>query len=190
MGPPLASTAVQGLVVRPVRAEEHAAAGRLVVAAYRALPGGRTSEGYEAELADVARRAAEAEVLVAVAPGGTAGGGTAGGGTAAGALLGCVTFVPDAANPWAEELEAGEASLRMLAVDPAAQGRGAGRALLAACIERARALGRSAVLLHSTPWMPAAHHLYAAAGFDRVPERDWLPVPEVPLLAFRLDLGG
>ena len=159
--------------VRPVRPEEHDAAGRLVVAAYRALPGSHMTGGYETELADVARRAAEAEVLVAAGDG---------------ALAGCVTFVPDHRNPWAEGLRPDEASIRMLAVDPAAQGRGAGCALLDACTDRARALGRGAVFLHSTPWMTAAHHIYERAGFVRVPDRDWTPVPDVPLLAFRLDL--
>ncbi len=154
-------------------AEEWDSAGRIVVAAYRALPGAHMSGGYEKELADVARRALEAEVLVAVE---------------GEALVGCVTFVPDPANPWAEELDQDEASIRMLAVDPARQGRGAGRVLLDACIQRARSLGRGAIFLHSTPWMLAAHRLYHQAGFVRVPERDWLPVPEVPLLAFRLDL--
>jgi hypothetical protein len=36
--------------------------------------------------------------------------------------------------------------------------------------------------------MTAAHRLYERSGFRRVPERDWTPTPEVPLLAFRLDL--
>jgi ribosomal protein S18 acetylase RimI-like enzyme len=145
----------------------------LVVAAYSALPGGRLSEGYAAALADVRSRSADAEVLVAV-EGET--------------LLGCVTFVADASNPWAEGLEEGEASIRMLGVDPAFQGRGAGRALVGACIDRARAMGGRAVFLHSTPAMTAAHQLYVRAGFIRLPERDWLPVPEVQLLAFRLSL--
>ncbi len=149
-------------------------AGRLVVSAYRALPGEHMSGGYEKELADVARRAKEAEVLIAAD---------------AGILVGCVTFVPDAGNPWAEMLDDGEASIRMLAVAPAAQGRGVGGTLLAACIRRARVLGRGGIFLHSTPWMAAAHRLYGQAGFVRVPQRDWLPVPEVPLLAFRLDLS-
>lgn len=160
--------------VRPVRPDEQAAAGALVLAAYRALPGLPLDDAYAGELADVARRVAEAEVLVALD---------------GGRLAGCVTFVPDGSSPWAEQLEAGEASLRMLAVDPAAQGRGTGRALLAACLARAAGLGRSAVFLHSTPWMTAAHRLYATAGFRRVPERDWLPHPDVPLLAFRRSLA-
>lgn len=159
--------------VRQVRDAEYQSAGRLVVAAYRALPGAHLSPDYEAELADVARRAVEAEVLVALD----------------GELVGCVTFVPDGSSPWAELLEEGEAGIRMLAVLPAAQGRGAGRALLDACILAARQLGRSALLLHTTPWMSAAHHLYGRAGFERFPERDWSPVPEVPLLGYRLLLA-
>ncbi|MHB1499119.1 MAG: GNAT family N-acetyltransferase [Acidimicrobiales bacterium] len=47
----------------------------------------------------------------------------------------------------------------MLAVDPPAQVRGVGRALLDACIERARQLGRAGLFLHSTPWMEAAPSL-------------------------------
>jgi len=136
------------------------------------------SAGYAAELADVARRAAEAEVLVAVD------------GDRSATILGCVTFVPDASSPWAELVEPDEAAIRMLGVDPVVQGRGVGQALLDACLVRARRLGRAAVFLHSTPWMTTAHRLYERAGFVRVPERDWRPVPAVPLLAFRLALSG
>jgi GNAT superfamily N-acetyltransferase len=160
--------------IRPVRPDEYERAGSVVVAAYRALPGSVTSDAYASALADVARRAVEAEVLVAVED----------------EPVGCVTFVPDASSPWSELLEEGESGVRMLAVDPAAQGRGIGQALLGACIERASLLGRRALCLHSTPWMPAAHHLYDKAGFARLPERDWVPEPDVPLLAFRLDLTG
>jgi ribosomal protein S18 acetylase RimI-like enzyme len=159
--------------VRNIRREEHDQAGQLVVAAFLALPGPPISSDYERALADVAGRAAETEVLVAVQDT---------------TLLGCVTFVPDATNRWAEQLEDGEASIRMLAVDPPAQGRGAGRALVYACLERADVLGRRAVFLHSTRRMTAAHRLYIRTGFERVPERDWLPVPEVRLLAFRRSL--
>ncbi len=176
------------VLVRPVRADEYEGAGAVVVAAYRALPGEHMSAGYAAELADVARRAGEAEVLVAVAV--PVAGAGAGGREGAGGILGCVTFVPDASSPWAELVEPDEAAIRMLGVDPGAQGRGVGQALLDACLERARQLGRAAVFLHSTPWMTTAHRLYEQAGFVRVPERDWRPVPTVPLLAFRLALGG
>jgi hypothetical protein len=32
--------------------------------------------------------------------------------------------------------------------------------------------------------MSAARHLYAAAGFRRLPDRDWCPVPGFTLLAY------
>jgi ribosomal protein S18 acetylase RimI-like enzyme len=159
--------------IRLVRPEEYDRAGRLVLAAYRALPGQHLSVGYADELAAVDRRALEADVLVAVADD----------------VVGCATFVPDGSSPWAELLEGDEAGLRMLAVDPACQGRGVGAALLDACIDRARARSRSALFLHSTPLMLAAHHLYERAGFVRVPDRDWTPEPDVPLWAFRLELA-
>jgi GNAT superfamily N-acetyltransferase len=159
--------------VRLVHPREHDAAGALVVAAYEALPGGHAMGDYAVELADVGRRSREAEVLVALVPP---------------ELLGCATYVPDRASPWAELLEGDEAGLRMLAVLPSAQGRGVGAALLDACVDRARRATRSALMLHTTPWMDAAHRLYQRAGFVRFPERDWSPVPEVPLLAYRLSL--
>jgi len=76
---------------------------------------------------------------------------------AGGRLIGCVTFVPDAANPLAEGLREGEAGVRMLGVDPGAQGPGAGRALTVACLERAASLGRSGVFVHMAPTVGTAH---------------------------------
>jgi ribosomal protein S18 acetylase RimI-like enzyme len=161
--------------IRPVGPGEYELAGQIVIAAYRALPGGHLTEDYAAELAAVQRRAEEAEVLVAVL------------GDAD--LVGCVTFVPDESSPWAELLEPGESGVRMLAVDPRTQGRGTGRALVEACVRRAAELGRAALVLHTTPWMAAAQHLYEMRGFRRIHERDFEPVPDVPLLAYRLELG-
>ncbi|MGH9304117.1 MAG: GNAT family N-acetyltransferase, partial [Acidimicrobiales bacterium] len=97
--------------------------------------------------------------------------------------------VPDGSSPWAELLEEGEAGIRMLAVLPTAQNRGVGRALLGECVSMASRTNRMALLLHTTPWMSAAQRLYEGAGFDRFPERDWTPVPDVPLLAYRRLLG-
>jgi GNAT superfamily N-acetyltransferase len=161
------------LDIRAVAPSEYEQAGLVVVKAYRVLGGATLSGGYEAELADVAARIADAEVLVAVD---------------GDDIVGCVTFVADSTSPWAESVLADESSVRMLGVDPDRQGAGIGRALLDACVAWAVALDRSGVFFHSTPWMSAAHRLYERAGFRRVPERDWVPMPEVPLLAFRLDL--
>lgn len=149
------------------------------MAAYEALPGAHLSGGYAAELADVRRRSVEAEVLVVLDDRGS---------PSPSELVGCVTFVPDASSPWADLLEEGESGMRMLAVAPSAQGRGVGRALAEACMARARQLERKALLLHTTPWMTTAQRLYGLLGFERYPERDWSPLPEVPLLCYRLVL--
>lgn len=159
--------------VRVVRPDEYAEAGEVVVAAYRHLPGDHIDDDYAVVLADVARRAEHAAVLVAVD---------------AGRVVGVVTYVPDHRSPYAELLVPGEAGVRMLAVHPDAQGRGIGEALSRACVDRARAEGKRRLCLHSTPWMTAAHRIYERLGFRREPERDWTPAPGVPLLGFALDL--
>jgi len=154
--------------VRPVRAHELDELGVLTVAAYQDLEGGTDLGGYAGVLRDVAARASAATVLVAVD---------------GDVVIGGVTFVPEPDNPYAEELQEGEAGIRMLAVGPSAQGRGAGRALATACVERARGRGAIRVALHSTPWMSAAHGLYESMGFRRAPGRDLVVPPAVTLLS-------
>jgi len=157
--------------VREVRDDEAEAAGELVLDAYRAIEGGPPLEegGYDEELRAVARRARDAVVLVAVQ---------------SGELVGCVTYVPDEHSPLAEDLHPGEAGIRMLAVSPKWQRHGVGRGLVEACVQRAHASGKARLFLHSGAWMTAAHALYSGLGFTRVPERDWTPLPGIPLLAF------
>ncbi len=161
--------------IRPVRPGEYAEVGELVLAAYRTLPGYHAGPGYEADLRDAAHRAEVAVVLVAV--------------DGEGRIHGAVTYVAGPENEYAEWADQDAAGFRMLAVAPAAQGRGVGEALVRACVERARGEGRGRLVLHSTPWMTAAHRLYARLGFRRAPDRDFTPVPEVPLLGFELSLG-
>jgi len=179
---------VADIEVRWAAPEEFASAGDVVVAAYKALPNQTVlAGGYADELADVATRALEAEVLVAVKAAAGYDGGPAHAGKPR--IVGCVTLVTDRTSRWAEMLKDGEAGVRMMGVHPDFQGRGAGRALLEACVQRAGQLGKRALFLHTTPWMAAAHHLYSSCGFIREPGRDWLPAPDIPLLAFRLDIG-
>ena len=97
------------IAVRPAAPADYPQIAVLTVAAYRA--DGQTHPGhqYEPQLGDVASRVASAQVLVAVDEGD-------------GAVLGTVTFaLPGTA--YAELSRPGQAELRMLAVDPAAQGR-------------------------------------------------------------------
>jgi GNAT superfamily N-acetyltransferase len=146
--------------IREVRPDEFAAAGELVVEAYDVIDPIGLGE-YAGELRDVATRVGSADVLVAVDDGG--------------ALLGAVTYVPGPDSGSAEFTEADAAGIRMLAVAPTAQGRGVGRALVEACVARARAAGKAQVVLHTTDWMTAAHRLYGRLGFERDPSIDWKP---------------
>ncbi|SBT47039.1 GNAT family N-acetyltransferase [Micromonospora auratinigra] len=164
-----------GPVVRRAEPADFPAVARLTVAAYEADGQLKDEPGYAVTLADVAARAGAGEVLVAVDG-------------ADGAVLGAVTLVL-AGSPYADLCGPGEAEFRMLAVDPAAQGRGAGAALVRACVARAAELGCSALVICVRAGMAAsAHRLYERLGFVRVPGKDWTPVPGVDLLGLRLEL--
>jgi GNAT superfamily N-acetyltransferase len=105
-----------------------------------------------------------------------------------GAVLGGVTYAGSPASKQAEFDDPEASGFRMLAVDPAAQGTGAGAALVAAVVERAQAGGRRRIIIHSTPWMTTAHRLYFRRGFTRRPDLDWTPVPGLDLWGFVLEL--
>jgi ribosomal protein S18 acetylase RimI-like enzyme len=78
----------------------------------------------------------------------------------------------------------------MLVVDPDVQRSGAGRAMVHAILDHARALaGISAVSLTTGLTWESARGLYRKTGFQRVPERDWfVPDTDIKLLVYRLDL--
>jgi GNAT superfamily N-acetyltransferase len=159
--------------VRPARPEEMDAVGEICVAAYAA--DGLGPGWYAEVLRDAAGRAATASVLVAE--------------DSEAGVLGAVTFIPEG-GPLHEIARDDEAEFRMLAVDPAAQGRGAGQALVEDCVRRAAELGFRALVCSSQDRMAAAHRIYERMGFVRDPGRDWSPVEDVRLLAFSLALGA
>lgn len=162
------------LVIRLARPDEYDRVGELTVTAYRALPNDHLVEDYDRQIVDVASRAAIDDVLVAVDADGT--------------VLGACTFVHDPASPWMEWSHPGEVQLRLLAVDPHAQGRGVGEALVRDVIARARALGRP-MILHTTQDMTVAQRLYERLGFRRVAERDENEVLEgFEFRAYRYDV--
>ena len=81
-----------------------------------------------------------------------------------GGLIGTVTWCP-LGSPWrqvAQQPHQGE--FRMLAVAPAGRGHGVGRALVEACLERARTAGMTEVVMSSLPEMTTAHRLYGTFG--------------------------
>lgn len=159
--------------IREARPDEFEAVGQLIVDAYREV--GERHEDYFDELADVADRAGEVPVLVAVEDG-------------TDRILGTATYVPGPGR--FHEGDAGDASLRMLAVAADARGQGVGSALSRACIDRARQGGRAGLSLHTRPFMTDAHAMYERLGFRRVRERDWEFEPGEWLYVYRLDLGG
>jgi ribosomal protein S18 acetylase RimI-like enzyme len=80
-----------------------------------------------------------------------------------------------------------EAHVRMVGVDPAARGRRIGTMLMEACIEGARAAGKTLVTLHTTTWMTAAQRMYESMGFQRKPEADRV-FEKLVLLTYWLEL--
>jgi ribosomal protein S18 acetylase RimI-like enzyme len=104
-----------------------------------------------------------------------------------GQVLGGVAYVPGP-GPLSEMVGDDEAGIRMLAVAPEAQGRGVGRALAEACIERARAAGRRRIVLLTMPSMTVAQRLYLSLGFARDSANDWEYEPGHVLWGFALEL--
>ncbi|MEU7513315.1 GNAT family N-acetyltransferase [Streptomyces sp. NPDC042898] len=161
--------------IRAVRPEEYEELGELTGLTY--LNDGLLLYGeddfYLAVLRDTARRARDAEVLVAV--------------DMDERIIGGVTYA-QGDTTWADIAVAGEAEFRMLVVAPEARGRGVGEALVRACADRAGAAPECARLVLSTDAkMVAAHRIYERMGFVRTPERDWEPIPGHRLRTYALE---
>ena len=72
-------------------------------------------------------------------------------------------------------IDEGSVELAKMGVRPAAQGRGAGRMLVAAAIEHARAMGMQRVYIETNSVLGPALKLYRDAGF--LPLRERIPSP-------------
>jgi len=166
--------------VRPARPEDYAEAGRITALAYRefVLPGDDEEDWrmYLAQIADIGSRVDRTIVLVAVEP-------------ASRRVLGSVTIEEEnVIGDDDSELEPGASHIRMLGVDPEARGRGVGRALMEASIERARSLGKRFVTLRTTDRMKPAQRMYESMGFELDPEHDMYFDNDFHLIAYRLAL--
>ncbi|WP_409331797.1 GNAT family N-acetyltransferase [Trujillonella humicola] len=181
--PPAASAASPAApVVEPATAADFDDIRRLTVGVYRDEE--LASPVYLGELGDVEGRAARALLLVA-RRGGAGAGGSPGSGVTG--IVGSVALVLD--GDFGEiTADDSEAAFRMLVVDPAARGAGIGELLVRECLARARAAGKTTMVLSTDPRMRAAHRLYERLGFRRLPERDWSPVPGVDLRVYALPL--
>ena len=92
------------------------------------------------------------------------------------------------ARPGGGPLTLASPEVRLLAVAPAARGKGVGAALMQECVARARASGATRLTLHTTEMMQAAVRLYERMGFVRAPELDFRPGPSLVVKGYRLDL--
>jgi GNAT superfamily N-acetyltransferase len=162
--------------IREARPDEYEQVGAQTFEAYAGLGQAAYQGWYGERLRDVAGRAHDAMVLVAIDDDGT--------------MLGNVTYVEGPESSSAEFDDPHASGMRMLAVAGAAQGRGVGRALVADVLARARAAGKHRVLLHTTDHMPVAQKLYTSMGFVRDEAMDFEPEPGTHLLGFRYELGG
>ena len=183
MTAPSAPQDVRTPVIRIADAADAPAVRRVIAAAYAEYQQHLSPDLYAAYLAnllDLDSRLVDAVLLVAEVDG---------------EVAGTVSFYPVAAAEgfgW----PTGWAGFRALAVDPAHRGGGIGRLLVEACLERASAVGASALTLHTAHFMAAAVRLYEQLGFARAPDFDLkaeeiidLDDPDGPLvIAYRRDL--
>jgi ribosomal protein S18 acetylase RimI-like enzyme len=164
--------------VRPLHPDEYEQAGAVTAGAYHEYEpvarGWDRWEQYLQDLADVAGRARHALVLGAVE---------------SGQVLGTVTVEIERDVDGTLREPSDPAHLRMLAVDPTARRRGVGRALMTRAIDLARASGRDAMILPTTPYMKAGQALYAELGFRRTPDDDIADeTGRAVVLTYRLEL--
>jgi predicted N-acetyltransferase YhbS len=143
--------------IRQLRQEEADEVGRLTLEAYDAY--GTLTGPYRDRVGDPSSRV-ETSTAVLVAE-------------LADHVAGTVTFVLPADPDWEPRPEpAGDAGFRILAVAPWAEGRGVGRALVAACVERAHDAGARRIVITTMAWMTRAHELYRRLGFVHRPDLD------------------
>jgi len=104
-------------------------------------------------------------------------------------VLGSVLLFPPETDTYGSAAATGAGpELRLLAVAPAARGRGVGRALVEECIRRARSVGAPEIGLHTSRSMKAAIRLYESIGFERIPQRDFQPPGGERVNGYRLPL--
>jgi ribosomal protein S18 acetylase RimI-like enzyme len=162
--------------IRKALPEEYDEVSALTVEAYEeyAAPMGDEWEHYRADLADVARRAERGDILVAESDG---------------ELVGAVSYYPAGrVSPqndwwWPEDF----AYFRAIAVRPSQRGRGIGRALTLACIDRARAERAAGIALNTTSWMPVAQGMYERMGFRLERQSEY---PGICVFSYVMSLNG
>lgn len=167
------------IAVREAKSSEYDLVADLTMSAYKPLFEGLDLPDdlgwYGAELRDVKGRASKAIIVVAEVDG---------------RIVGSLAYHDDYAEETREGNPENCAGFRVLATDPAYQGRGIGESLTQWCIDRARTDGRDALILNTTDYMEAAQRLYRRLGFKPYPEIGYHIGGSQPVevLGFRLEL--
>lgn len=146
------------LTIRLARPEEYDEVDRLILDSYSHDYGPRDASGDPMRTA--AARAEHFDVWVAR--------------DASGELLGTVTTSRKGGPTMHEDAQEQELDLRLLAVSPDARRQGVAAQLMQFVSDHATAAGFAAVFFKTSPNMVSAQRLYAALGYERVPERDGL----------------
>ncbi|MFF2494646.1 GNAT family N-acetyltransferase [Agromyces sp. NPDC058064] len=170
-----ARPSLDGITIRPIRAGESESEAALIVRSFAAGPYGHLPKGAAraAFEADTAGRAADGAVLVAV--------------DAEGEVVGTASVLR-AGSRYSRVARPGEAEVRLISVDPGAQGSGLGAALTRASLEEALGWGAAALVLDTGTRNLRAQALYERLGFVRDGERDAAVGADVDSLAYRYPL--
>lgn len=171
----------QSYAIRNAKPSEFAAIGTLMVQVYSQLEGFPST--YEqpkyyqmlANIGDLTKKPGT-EILVAVSSDGN--------------IIGAVVFYSDMKYYGSEgtaTLKKNASGFRLLAVDPNSRGRGIGKRLCLKCIQKAKALKRRHMIIHSTKAMQIAWKMYEKMGFNRAADLDFMQ-GELPVFGFRLQL--
>jgi len=143
--------------IRPYQPADREAVDRVALAAFEQYAHAYADwPRFSARIARTSELAGQAELLVA---------------DRAGEVLGAVLHVAPG-MPRSAIFPDDWAVIRMLVVAPEQRGRGIGRGLVAACLQRAVRDGAPAVGLHTSPIMETALRLYTTLGFTRDRELD------------------
>ena len=169
---------MDGLRIRGARSDDRGAIEAVTLAAYEQFAALMPAhwEGYRQNiLATLAAAQPEAQIVAEEKSG----------------VVGTVLLYPAGsvlARPGGGSITLAEPEARLLAVAPAARGRGVGAALMDECVRRARRSRAVALTLHTTDIMQAAMRLYERLGFRCAPELDIQPAPGVTIKGYRLRL--
>ena len=162
---------MRDLEIRHPREDEYDKVASMKVDAFAEFAAGMSPDAwaqFAQRIADVNTKDSTGELLVAIRDG---------------RIVGAITLYSHS-----DDLHPGAYTIKGLAVPPSDRGTGVGSALLAWCMERARADGRARLVATTTPEMEDAIQLYTKHGFVRDPSLDEKPAPGVVASGYAVEL--